>query len=143
MTTYLYWYPLMISSFGRANEYEDIPIKRNDARDIHSYPTYPDKEHWPPHYLLYAPTVVFCALVQNNSLYSSLKPWYCYQLKLYLLPINFNISLVCSTQYPSPGVRVIIIRISLGPCCSQFLVDVDSPLVVTGRGLEGCFSFPC
>ena len=58
-------------------------------------------------------------------------------------PINFNISLICSTQYPSPGIRIIIIRISLGPCCSQFPVVVDSFLDITGRGLEGCVSSPC
>ena len=62
---------------------------------------------------------------------------------LLITPSIFYISLICSTQYPSPGVRIIIIRISLGPCHSQFPVDVDCSLVVTGRGLEGCVSSPC
>ena len=31
----------------------------------------------------------------------------------------------------------------MDPCHSQFLVDVDSSLVVTGRGVEGCVSSPC
>ena len=123
-----------------------MPIKRIDARNMHSYHYIPQIRNTAPHYLLWTPNVpavVFHTLVHSNNLYSLLKSWHHYQLKLCLLPINFNISLVCSTQYPSPGIRIIIIGISLGPCHSQFLVDVDSSLVITGRGLEGCVSSPC
>ena len=52
-------------------------------------------------------------------------------------------SISTSVSFALPNIRIIIIRISLGSCCSQFPVDVDSSLVVTGRGLEGCVSSPC
>ena len=118
----------MLSSCGRANEHEDIPIKRIDARNTHSYPYIPQIRNTGPHYLLWAPNipaVVFRTLIHSNNLYSSLKSWHHYQLNFTCYPINFNISLICSTQYPSSGMRIIIIGISLGPCCPQFPVDVD------------------
>ena len=38
VTTYLYWYSMMISGGSRANEHENVPIKRIDARNVHPYP---------------------------------------------------------------------------------------------------------
>ena len=136
----------MVFSCGRANQHENIPIKRIDAKNMHSYPYIPQVRNTDPHYLLWAPNVpavVFHTLIHRKNLSSSLKSWHDYQLKLCLLPINFNISLICSPQYSSPEIRIVLIRISLVPCHSQFPVDVDSSLVITGRGLEGCVSSPC
>ena len=146
MTTYLHWYPLMITCSGGTYKHENIFIKGIDSQKVH-FNLYipqirnicsPTTFYWNQMlqrlYLIPMFITIVSTHHQNHGTTMNQSLTY--------YPINFNISLICFTQYPSPWIRIIVLQFIPTPTSLSSSLMLIPPWLSLGEDWRLVFSPP-